>query len=398
MCWSLREQTEERLTMERNEIYQILFNAKNALKSKHPDSASISSKVEIATANKYEVNAQRIFRNLMHSKSDATPTDAAAVIRHIREAQKVSTLRMYARSVRHVSMQLLQTQLKLADEAQRKGDWMTVEKTVTTPQFEALTTLSNMLPSDYQKTKSPYFPEEWKASKKRKSKKTSLHSLPVDWREQIVAQSSGQFYLPTLIIMLTGCRPQEVANGVFIKRKHGDLYTKIIGAKVVKDKAGQEVRAFKLSDNALTALLSAYMNQNSITKDSLLITLDKPNSVTTHIRALAKRLWPKHAAITSYSGRHAMAADCKSFVALNPNADPDLVSKTLGHRVDKTSSYYGTKSQSVGILGMTPSKVVVTTKIKHKSKARNEARKDNGEIPIKIQGNDKKSKKSRSAS
>ena len=85
-----------------------------------------------------------------------------------------------------------------------------------------------------------------------------------------------------------------------------------------------------------------------------------------------------------------MAADCKQAIA--EGADPDLVSQVLGHVVDKTASYYGNRYQSGG-RSMVPLDVTVTKPIKHKSRARNEARKSNGEIPSKKQGNNKRAKK-----
>ena len=383
----------KRKAMERTEIIKRINDAKAGLKSDHPDAASVDKTISNATVDQYEVNAWRIFRQAANSKEDTTPIDAVAVIRKIREAKTTSTLRMHARSVRHVSMQLLQAYLKLADEAQRDKDWAAVEEIISMPQLEALIKLSSLLPSDYRNPILPEFSEPWEASKKRKSKKTSLHGLPVTWREELIAHSSGQFYLPTLIVMLTGCRPQEVANGVTIRRRGKDLYARVIGAKV-KENTGQKVRAIKLPQHPLKELLSDIMNEDGKTKDQLIITADKPNSVTTHIRSLAKQLWPQHKEdITSYSGRHAMAADCKAVIAKDDTIDSDLASKTLGHCVDKTASYYGTSSQGGGGISMAPQDVTVTTPIRHKSKARNETRKSNGEIPSQKQGNDKGAKK-----
>jgi hypothetical protein len=90
------------------------------------------------------------------------------------------------------------------------------------------------------------------------------------------------------------------------------------------------------------------------------------------MRSIGKKLWPAKEAITVYSARHAMAADCKS-ASHNPGTDPDLASKVLGHRVDKTASYYGSLFQSSGI-SVAPSNVMVTHPVKNKSKVKNSLR------------------------
>ncbi|MEK9939895.1 MAG: hypothetical protein VW548_02860, partial [Methylotenera sp.] len=100
------------------------------------------------------------------------------------------------------------------------------------------------------------------------------------------------------------------------------------------------------------------------------------NSLTTHLRLQAERIFPTHnQSITAYSSRHAMAADCKK--ASRDGVDKDLASMVLGHSVDKTACYYGSLFQSGGI-SMAPSNIRVSRVVKNKQKHRLSKRKTPG--------------------
>lgn len=115
-----------------------------------------------------------------------------------------------------------------------------------------------------------------------------------------------------------------------------------------------------------------FMDISDETRNRLPVAVNHGNSLTTHLRSKAKALWPaRKESITTYSARHALAADCKK--AIHDGADPDLVSQVLGHVVDKTASYYGSISQSGGI-SVAPTDVVVPKGIRHKAKERNKRR------------------------
>jgi len=79
------------------------------------------------------------------------------------------------------------------------------------------------------------------------------------------------------------------------------------------------------------------MDESDATRDVMLVKVEHGNSVTTYMRKIGKKLWPrKKQSITVYTARHAMAADCKA--GIHEGIYPDLVSQVLGHVVDKTSS------------------------------------------------------------
>ena len=114
------------------------------------------------------------------------------------------------------------------------------------------------------------------------------------------------------------------------------------------------------------------------------------NSVTTHMRSVGKKIWPlKKEAITVYTARHAMASDCKA--AVDNGASKDLVSQVLGHIVDKTATYYGTRFHS-GKGSVAPSEIVVPKPIKHIYPGRSVKRKTDGTMQALIaKAKDKKS-------
>lgn len=357
--WRLRAQSEGN-TMERPLIYELINAAKEALKPQHPDAVTKDTVVTQKTQLQYWTNAKRIFGVDTEAGKIIPPTNPEVVIAAVRSANTLSTLRMHARSVRHASLLALSALLKRADIAQRNGNWNEVERIVTDLQFNTYTVLAQMMPADYK--------DGWGAAKPRHGKKSSLKGLPTNWRELVTVEAHGQFRISVMVALLTGCRPAELEKGVMLEFDGDGLYATIQGAKV-KDTAGQKQRRFRIADHPITKLLIDHMDQSDEKRNAMMVKVEHGNSVTTHMREIGKKLWPKKKeAITVYTARHAMAADCKA--AITCGANPDLVSQVLGHIVDKTASYYGSIFQSGGI-SVAPSDVDVPKAIRQKVRARN---------------------------
>lgn len=354
--------------MKREDIYQLLAEAKSALATTHPDAKSIKDKVDEKTNTQYEKCVRRIFGVTPLSGNLKLPSDAKSIITKVRESKKKSTLRMYARSVRHISMQILQSKLKDADIAQRQGNWVEVERIVSLPSFKALTKLSPMLPAEYS--------ENWEAESGRKGKKSSLLRLPKDWREQMCVRSKGQFRVPMILCMLTGARPVEFEYGIQLRLTGDSLIVGILGAKVTEN-AGQKFRVFKLAKHSLTLELIKYLKFDD--KDKALVKVKNGNSITTHMREVGNKIWPRRKeSITCYTARHAMAAECKQ--AVYEGANTDLVSQVLGHVVDKTATYYGNRFQTGGV-SVVPSDVNVPRQVRRKTQQRSKERRSEGKMP-----------------
>ncbi len=317
---------------DRRELHAKIKAARDALKPPHEDSATVDTKLTPNTEADYLKIAKRLYgvgkdKNILH------PYDAESIIAKVRSVSKYSTLRKYARAIRHEALKKLSEILQKLDKAQRNNQHDLVKNVVMQPSFDGYITLAKMLPAEYK--------EGWIPESKRKSKKISLRGLPEDWREQMANNSSGQYHIPMLVILATGCRPAELKNGVKLILENGELSAVINGAKVTKH-SGQEIRNLKLANNEITEKLKTYLIKDN---GNPIITVEKPNSVSTHMRSVGKRIWPKRKeSITAYTARHAMAADCKASPLSETN--PDFVSKVLGHQADDTKSYYGTRSQS----------------------------------------------------
>lgn len=314
----------------------------------------------------YIKNASRILGTITGKTGEKfikPPSDSAEVIRYVRSAEKLSTLRQWAQSLRPVTSQMLYRKHQAASLAIQNNNWERAEKIVNDPSFSALVTLANMTAYDYR--------NGWVPQAKRKSKKVSLRNLPENWRE-LMAQGSvkGQFHLPMLAVLVTGARPEEIQRGIKFIRIGTELRVRIRGAKI-KEYAGQPWRCFNVADHPLREMLLAYMDTQP-NKNKLIVRVGNKNSLTTYMRALAKQLWPhRKEAITAYTARHAMASDCK--FATRNGADEDLASMVLGHSVDKTQSYYGNLRQAGGD-SMAPSNLRVSRAVRNKQKLKNSNR------------------------
>lgn len=314
------------------ELHDKIKAARDALKPTHQDAATTETKLTEKTEAEYLKIAKR-FYGVGKDQNNLFPHDVESIIAKIRSVSKFSTLRKYARAVRHVALNELSKILQKLDKALSNNQHELVKNVVIQPSFDAYITLAKMLPADYK--------EGWNPKSKRKSKKVSLRGLPDDWREQMANNSVGQYHIPMLITLATGCRPAELKNGVKLILKNGAFYAVIKGAKITEH-SGQEKRVLKLANNEITEKLKAYLVKDD---GNPIIKVKVPNSISTHMRSVGKRIWPKRKeSITAYTARHAMAADCKAS-PLNETY-PDFVSEVLGHQADDTKSYYGTRSQS----------------------------------------------------
>ena len=353
--------------MERQEIYQLIAEAKLALRATTEYAADSKTVVTAKAQAQYLKDARRIY-GVDNSNKLSHPVEASTIIASVRKAKTKSTLRKYARSVRHIALAMMKQVLRDADKYQRSANWEDVERLVSSQQFSALVQICKMMPADYA--------QNWAPERKRKGKKASLARLPTNWREQMLTLSKGQYRLSMLVCMLTGCRPHEVEKGIVFKKSGSVLAVHIRGAKVT-EYAGQEYRMFKLPDNELKAELLEMLRFDE--KGVAVVKVKHGNSITTHMRKLGQSLWPRRKeSITVYTARHAMAAACKQ--AIFEGAEPDLASKILGHIVDKTLSYYGNRYQAGGV-NIVPTAVKVPKGVHHKSKERNIARRSNNKVP-----------------
>jgi len=370
--------------MEKQDINNLIREALEILRASSHDMGNQESSGAIKlhkettkkeTLSEYWKTGHRIFGINPDTKKPIIPQTSITVINKIKAVKVKSTLRMYVRSVNYVASEWLKFKINQAESAKKAGKWAEVEEVVACPSFFALMELAKMKAAEYTLN--------WAPQSKRKSKKVSLRKLPKDWREQMAdAAPDGQFRIPMLVAMITGCRPAELEKGVVFLKRGNKLAVHINSVKVTED-AGQTYRIFTIADHPIKDKILEYMDTQE-NKNQLSVKVSCGNSVSTYMREIGKKLWPGHKEeITVYTARHGMAADCKN--ASHNGADPDLASKVLGHRVDKTVSYYGDISQAGGI-SVAPLNVKVTHPVKNKSKAKNSLRKTPSQLKKLRQG------------
>ena len=182
--------------------------------------------------------------------------------------------------------------------------------------------------------------------RKRASKRQALRGLPGDWREQLYQRAAkGKYADAILVAALTGCRPEELRQGVHIRRVNnprsgmGKIRFEIDGAKV-KAHQGQPHRLIAYGAHDPHPLLEA-LRIRLAGRRELLVCIDSPVIFSVEARRLAHSLWPKHKhTVTAYCLRHQWAADLKRHTAA------DSVSQGLGHASAKTRRHYGQANQA----------------------------------------------------
>jgi integrase len=336
------------------EVQEKVRLAYKALEPRHPDAATVDKPVKDKTAIEYVVTANRLIGVSSQDIQAFNPTSADLLFDEVRQRTTKSTLRKYARAIRFTAMQrlskILETQAAYLGAHNLKAADQLMSASIT----DQLIRLAQLMPEDYLKN--------WSPKRKRKSKKTSFKGLPEDWREQVVKAAIPKRRLAVLILALTGSRPAEIHKGIIVRRNENGIITLVIEGAKVTERSGQKKRGLVLKPSTLESMLQDELNQMG--ENEMEISIPNPNSLTTYLRCLCARIFPDHKRpITAYSFRHAMASDCKATgISL-------LASKVLGHRVDKTSSYYGSKQQG-GANGLAPTGAAVTKDIKNKSTSR----------------------------
>lgn len=356
--------------MQRQDINNVIREARKIAPKRKVDpiTGATTANVTPSTDADYKKYAHPIF-GLDHTGKLILPDCPDEIIARVKTAITASTLKKRATAVRYIAMNQLGKILDDLDVLATLGKWDMVERTVTHAKFKAVMNLAAMYPAEYK--------ESWKPVRPRKGKKNSANGLQEEWLEQLIPTFSGQFKIPATILALTGSRPAELVKGVLLRRNGDQLFAEISGAKVTAH-AGQETRVLQIN-HYMKSILLEYMDHQEDTSQALVKVING-NSLTTHIRAKARRLFQDHEqSITSYTLRHTMASNLKRLV-VDGQADPDSVSMLLGHRVDKTATFYGHYSKSSNG-GMAPTPVSVTNAIKRKLGKKNEARKIAGKIP-----------------
>lgn len=177
------------------------------------------------------------------------------------------------------------------------------------------------------------------------SKRASLRGLAYDWREKFADELVEPYKTAWSIQAVTGCRTQDLVNGVVIEREG---FTEIgwsvdspdigftywiyfpVGSKVTSD-SGQKWRRVLVS--SAVALPEGEW------------TLPNRKSYDTAVQAVSDKLYPrrkKENRPSAYSLRHAFASDLKAIYGHRE------VAMAMGHRATRSQQAYGHSRRASG--------------------------------------------------
>jgi integrase len=174
----------------------------------------------------------------------------------------------------------------------------------------------------------------------RHSKRKDLRGLPADWRERMVARLPN-YRLAVLVQAVTGCRPDELVNGVQLEIQSGYLVATIKGSKVTA-KTGQPWRRLLWQVDSESPLVRHLVA--AVQAGASMAKIENAKAYSGAVRAAGAREWPRRkTTVTPYCFRHAAASDMKV-----SGIDKALISQALGHCSDVTKQYYGSYHQARG--------------------------------------------------
>lgn len=331
---------------QKENAYASIRRARALKKHLVPSKASPKTKVD------YELT----FTRLLSACSPKTPGGCFAAM------SNTSSKRTYYKrlaAVRHVIQEGIQSTLQEQDRHQVAGDLDAWLKSVRKLDFL-------MALHDTMEVHGGACPLA--SPSPRRSKRRTLRSLPLDFREQMYsAMGASKYRLAYLVSALTGCRPEELEYGVRIRDEDGQLILHVIGAKVVEGQQGQAWREIGYSTDDEHSLVQALLIElRSIGTAELLIAVESKVAWTSHLRRIGRALWPRiKSETTGFTLRHMAASDWKA-----SGLSEDEVSMALGHAVSRTSSFYGQRQISRGAGMLQPTSVRAATAVKQTRTAR----------------------------
>jgi integrase len=173
-------------------------------------------------------------------------------------------------------------------------------------------------------------------TRRPKSLRNDLSALPAGWQMKILerAQASEIYADAVAILALTGCRPEELAQGVKVRLDAEPAVIHIKGAKL-GDHAGQPWRKIDIPTAKLPAHMLLCLREE---RDFVEVKVDSTDALRQALYSYSRELWPGSIPISPYHFRHSMAE------TLRENGWPaHEIAAVLGERSAATVSHYGRK-------------------------------------------------------
>lgn len=184
------------------------------------------------------------------------------------------------------------------------------------------------------------FKEDGKSKRYAKnSKSVSIRTADDDWRERAAGAMVGNLKLLFLLQCVTGCRQQELANGVQVRLlRDGTMVTRVRGAKT-DEVAGQPSRCLRLAVSEGITLMLARMLTVGRTLDSRKCNLGRVNTYAKSVARACARAFPdrkRRRRLSPYSARHQFKAD---LVAAGWTKAE--IAMAMGHSTTRSGTAYG---------------------------------------------------------
>jgi len=176
--------------------------------------------------------------------------------------------------------------------------------------------------------------------------KRNISKLTDDYRDKIADYAISKNLKcrdAILVLKSTGCRPNELKNGVRIRLSNDlkNIEFLVVGSKLnAKQKRGIRLRKISVSLNENNKYLQPLVDQIIANENhNINVTITSENSFSGYITKISKKIWPrKHYHASSYSFRHSFATDLK-----NSGASHIEIAKCMGHASTRSQQSYGRK-------------------------------------------------------
>ncbi|MDO8778131.1 MAG: site-specific integrase [Burkholderiaceae bacterium] len=173
-------------------------------------------------------------------------------------------------------------------------------------------------------------------TRRPQSLRDDLSALPAGWQAKIVerAQASERYADAVAILALTGCRPDELVQGVSVHLDTELAVIRILGAKI-GDHAGQPWREIEIPKAKLPAHLLLSLRERD---GAVQVRVKSTDALRQAVYSYSRQLWLGGTLISPYHFRHSMAE------TLRENGWPaHEIAGALGERSAATVSHYGRK-------------------------------------------------------
>ena len=183
------------------------------------------------------------------------------------------------------------------------------------------------------------------------SRRSVLHRLPADWRQQLITHSQFTNYGDAVCVLAAiGCRPEELTIfGIQVHLQYHCATFTVRGAKYGAS-AGQKWRELDVDWKWLPKHFLEPLQDN----ESVSVGIWSTAGLRSALARMGKKLWPQGPRISPILFRHAAAEDMRE-----SGWTPAEIGAALGHRVGETSSQYGRKRRpGQGRGGVTPTAIL----------------------------------------